>query len=197
VRIASWCRPSFILPHSFSKGIGSFPGYTSLIRTPEGLGGYAEAEDGNVVLAVNEGDEIVGFAAGGYPGPEERWSRLPGRCMYELAAIEVSREWREAGLAKEMLGAFTKDGFVEGKIVYLVGYSWHWDWAYQGVSVEEYRRILINLVRPFGFIHYYTNDPDVCLKPENVFMARVGGRVTDEDRKRFRLLRFLPEGGGS
>jgi acetoin utilization protein AcuA len=197
VRIASWCRPSSILSHSLHKGIGTFPGYTSLIRTPDGLGAYAEAEDGNVVLAVGEGDEIVGFAAGGYPGPEERWSKLPGRRMYELAAIEVSRDWREAGLAKEMLGAFTEDAFVEGKIVYLVAYSWHWDWAYQGVSVEEYRQILINLVRPFGFIHYYTNDPDVCLRSENIFMARVGGRVDDEDRKRFRLLRFMPEGGGS
>ena len=46
------------------------------------------------------------------------------------------------------------------------------------------------LFEPFGFQEYETNEPNLCLKPENIFMARIGARVSAEDQNRFKWLRF-------
>ena len=79
---------------------------------------------------------------------------------------------------------------VANLIVYMVGYSWTWDLDGTGKSAPAYRNILISLFEPFGFQEYQTNEPNICLKPENLFMAHIGRDVSEENQKIFKWLRF-------
>ncbi|MCL5019694.1 MAG: N-acetyltransferase, partial [Patescibacteria group bacterium] len=67
---------------------------------------------------------------------------------------------------------------------------WTWDLDGTGYSAIEYRQMLIRLVEPFGFKEYQTNEPNICLRPENFFMGRVGSNVTEEVRRKFKWVRF-------
>ena len=49
---------------------------------------------------------------------------------------------------------------------------------------------MMRLYSRVGFREVYTNEPNVALREENLMMIRVGSRVTPEDRRRFRYLRF-------
>ncbi|MDP3284500.1 MAG: hypothetical protein Q8M56_08740, partial [Desulfobacterales bacterium] len=57
-------------------------------------------------------------------------------------------------------------------------------------SVIEYRNILINLFSYYGFGIYPTNEPNVMMRPENLFMARIGANISESIRKKFKLVRF-------
>ena len=50
--------------------------------------------------------------------------------------------------------------------------------------------MLIRLFSPHGFIEMQTNEPNICLKSENLFMARIGAQVDDTVRQAFKWLRF-------
>jgi acetoin utilization protein AcuA len=50
--------------------------------------------------------------------------------------------------------------------------------------------MLIHLYETFGFQEYQTNEPNICLKPENFFMGRIGKHVSQEMRIKFKWLRF-------
>jgi acetoin utilization protein AcuA len=110
--------------------------------------------------------------------------------MMEVKAIETCREWRSQGLAKGILSMLLHHPFVEDKIVYMVGYSWTWDLDGTKKTAQQYRRMLIRLFEPFGFVEYQTNEPNICLKPENVFMGRVGKNVSSAVQNDFKWLRF-------
>jgi acetoin utilization protein AcuA len=71
-----------------------------------------------------------------------------------------------------------------------VGYSWTWDLDGALKTAQEYRTMLIRLFGPFGFQEFQTNEPNICLKPENVFMARVGNSISKEVQTQFKWLRF-------
>jgi acetoin utilization protein AcuA len=79
---------------------------------------------------------------------------------------------------------------IEDKIVYLVGYSWTWDLDGTEKTAPQYRRILIKLFEPHGFQEFRTNEPNVCLKPENLFMCRIGKNIPKKILDRFKWLRF-------
>jgi acetoin utilization protein AcuA len=50
--------------------------------------------------------------------------------------------------------------------------------------------MLIRLFSAHGFQEYQTNEPNLCLKPENLFMSRVGDQVPEQTRKAFKWLCF-------
>jgi acetoin utilization protein AcuA len=75
-------------------------------------------------------------------------------------------------------------------IVYMVGYSWTWDLDGTGLTAQQYRNMLIRLFSAHGFHEFQTNEPNLCLKPENLFMGRVGSQVSDQMRKAFKWLCF-------
>lgn len=190
VRVRSFCTPDQIRRYTFNARFGSHAQYKSLYTRRESLENNADQPDANVTLALTDEDQIVGFGVLNYPDPDERWSRLEPRMMMEVAAIEVTRNWRSAGLAQELIRMLLDHPLIESKIVYLVGYAWTWDLDGTGKSAQEYRTMLIKLFEPFGFLEYQTNEPNICLKPENVFMGRVGISVTEETRKDFKWLCF-------
>jgi acetoin utilization protein AcuA len=102
----------------------------------------------------------------------------------------VSRNLRKLGIAAEMVSAALREDFFEEKISYMNGYSWHWDVDGSGLTLIQYRKMMLNFMKPFGFEEYYTNEPNIALRQENLFMARIGSKVSEDDQLRFRNLRF-------
>ncbi len=173
----------------FDPGMGQFGNYSSIIRNLSTLEKVAASKDGKVVLAVRDSEVIVGYVACWYPEPGERWSKL-GDLMYELAAIEVSRDFRRQGIARQMIASVLREDFFEDKIAFVSAFSWHWDLDGCGLSTWRYREMMTDLMLRHGFREQYTNEPNVAIKEENLFMARIGTRVTRSDETRFRNLRF-------
>ena len=79
---------------------------------------------------------------------------------------------------------------IENKIGYMVGYSWTWDLEGMKKTAEDYRRMLIRVFEPLGFQEYPTNEPNISLRAENLFMCRVGTNISESIRNRFNWLRF-------
>jgi acetoin utilization protein AcuA len=190
VTIRSFCSSEEIRQTMFNPQFSSHAQYRSLYTRRQSLEDNAEQPDTNVTLALTDGNLIVGFGVLAYPEPGERWAELEPQIMMEVKAIETSRVWRSQGLAKGILSMLLHHPFVEDKIVYMVGYSWTWDLDGSKKTAQQYRRMLIRLFEPFGFVEYQTNEPNICLKPENVFMGRVGKNVAAEVQDQFKWLRF-------
>jgi acetoin utilization protein AcuA len=171
------------------SGLGNFPHYSSIIQKLEIFERIASGKDGRVALALIDENIIVGYMVCWYPDSTERWSKL-GELMYEFGAIEVSRNFRKLGIAAEMVLSVLRDDFFDEKISYMNGFSWHWDVDGSGLTLVQYRKMMLNFMKPFGFEEYYTNEPNIALREENLFMARIGSKVSEEDRLRFRNLRF-------
>ena len=183
------CPPQLIGRLELDSGLGHFSHYSSIIQKLDVFEKIASAKDGAVALALARKTFIVGYATGSYPDSTERWSKL-GDLMYELATIEVSRNFRGLNLSNEMLAALLRDDWFEDKITYMNGFSWHWDTEGNHVTMAQYRKLMLNLMKNHGFQEYYTNEPNIAIREENIFMARMGSRVATEDQQRFRNLRF-------
>lgn len=191
VHIYSHCTAEELAGLDVDPGIGVFRGYRSILRTKQDFARIAAWEDGNLILAVSPERRIVGYTACGYPGPQESfgpWNQ--DRLFYELGSIEVSRQWRGQRLARSMVAVFCADPWIEEKIAYLTGFCWHWDLEWGQGTYFQYRRRLANLFSAFGFKVYLTNEPNVAMNPENFLMARIGSRVSAENRKRFQRLLY-------
>jgi acetoin utilization protein AcuA len=190
VTIRSFCSSEEIRQTMFNPQFSSYAQYRSLYTRRQSLEDNAEQPDTNVTLALTDGNLIVGFGVLAYPEAGERWAELEPQIMMEVKAIETCRVWRSQGLAKGILSMLLHHSFVEDKIVYMVGYSWTWDLDGSKKTAQQYRRMLIRLFEPFGFVEYQTNEPNICLKPENVFMGRVGKNVSSAVQDHFKWLRF-------
>lgn len=189
VTVRTKCPPGFFDGFKMEDGLGHFSHYSSIIKTVQAFEEVARRREGIVTLALADPDLIVGYCVCWYPGPEDRWSAL-GDLMYEMAAIEVSRNYRGANLAGLMLKSTLEDEFFEDKIAYMLGFSWHWDLEGTGLNPAQYRQKMMGLYSRFGFREVYTNEPNIALRVENLMMIRVGSRVSPEDQRRFRYLRF-------
>jgi len=189
LRIRSFCTPEEIRQLSFDRQFGTHAHYRSLYTRRESLESKAEQPDANVVLAVTPG-RIVGFGVLAYPDPEERWAQLQPDLMMEVNAIEVCRDWRSQKVAKAIVQMMMVHPKIEEKIAYFVGYSWTWDLDGNRMTAQEYRQMMSRLFEPFGFQEFQTNEPNICLKPENIFMARIGRNLSPEVQNRFKWLRF-------
>ncbi len=189
VWICAPCPPGCFNDLVLEKGLGNFAHYRSIIQKLEVFEKVASSKDGRVALALIDGSTVVGYVTCAYPEEGERWRKL-GDLMYELATIEVSRNFRHAHIGQTMLKALLDDDFFEDKITYMNGFSWHWDLDGTGLTMSQYRQLMIRLMKGFGFQECYTNEPNIAMREENLFMVRVGSRVSEDDQKRFRNLRF-------
>jgi acetoin utilization protein AcuA len=190
LRIRSFCTPDEIRQLSFDHQFGTHAHYRSLYTKRESLERKAEQPDTNVVLAIVDSKRIVGFGVLAYPDPEERWARLAPNLMMEVNAIEVSREWRSKKVARGIVQMMNVHPKIEDKVAYFVGYSWTWDLDGNRMTAQQYRQMMAHLFEPFGFEEYQTNEPNICLKSENIFMARIGENVSKELQNQFKWLRF-------
>jgi acetoin utilization protein AcuA len=183
------CPPTFFTGLVLDSGLGNFAHYSSIIQKLEVFEKIASERDGRVCLVLIEPRTVIGYAACWYPDKTERWSKL-GDLMYEMGAVEVSRNFRHIGIAQTVIELLMAEEFFEEKIAYMNGFSWHWDLDGSHLSIVQYRMLMLQLLKKHGFQECYTNEPNIALREENLFMARVGSRVSDEDRKKFRNLRF-------
>ena len=188
--ILSFCRPSQIRAMTFDAEFGRYAQYKSLYTKKESLEAIAAQPGANVTVAVVDRSHIIGFAVLSFPPASERWSALGPGTMMEVKAVEVCRRWRSAKVAHGLLRMLLDFPEIEERIVYMVGYSWTWDLDGSGLTALQYRQMLIRLFEPYGFQEFQTNEPNICLKPENLFMGRIGSRVPDKIQKDFKWLRF-------
>ena len=190
VRIRSFCSATEIRQCKFDRQFASNPQHKSLYTSRKLLEKSAEQPDANLVLALAEPNRIIGYGVLDHPNPDERWAELGSKAMMEVRAIEVCRSWRSCKIASAILKMLILRPQIEEKIIYMVGYSWTWDLRGTRKTAQQYREMLIKLFEPHGFEEYRTNEPNVCLKPENIFMCRVGKNITPAILYRFKWLRF-------
>lgn len=174
----------------FGPQFGEHPHYRSLYTRRESLVARASQKDTNVVLALSGAETIIGFGVLAYPDPDERWAKLEPQMMMEVKAIEVSRQWRSRGLGKAIMEGMLSHPKAEEKIIYMVGYSWTWDLEGSRMTASEYKKMMIRLFQPYGFAEYKTNEPNICLSEDNLFMARIGSRVPESALTDFKWLCF-------
>ncbi|RLC13943.1 MAG: N-acetyltransferase [Deltaproteobacteria bacterium] len=190
IRLRSFCSPGEIRQYAFDTEFGRHAQYRSLYTKKESLEKDAKRKGVNVVLAVDTQETIVGFGVLDFPETDERWLDMGPGLMMELKVIEVCRSWRSSGLATDIVKLLVDGDEVNDMILYLVGYSWTWDLDGTEKTAQAYRKMLINLFEPHGFEELQTNEPNICLKPENIFMARIGDHISDDVRTQFKWLRF-------
>jgi len=186
----SFCTPADIQAYRFDKQFGIHAQYKSIYTKRETLEKYAARPDANVVLALAENQRIVGFGVFSHPDPDERWAQLGPGVMMEVKAVEVSRELRSCKIAGDLVHLMLGHPRIEAMIAYMVGYSWTWDLDGSGMTAQQYRNMLIRLFSPQGFVELQTNEPNICLKPENLFMGRIGSSISERVRQDFKWLRF-------
>ena len=190
IQIQSFCTPDEIQRYRFDPQFTIHAQYKSIYTKQETLVQHAESTLANVVLALTEDRQIVGFGVLSHPNEDDRWAELEPGIMMEIKAIEVSRRFRSCKIAGDLLRLMLSHPTVEQMIAYMVGYSWTWDLDGSGLTVHQYRNMLIHLFSPHQFFELQTNEANICLKPENLFMARVGSHVSNQIRQDFKLLRF-------
>ena len=190
VIIRTFCSPGEIRQYQLDGQFTAHAQFKSLYTKRESLEKIAGQTDANVVLALTDDGQIIGFGVLAYPEPNERWSELEPHVMIEVRAIEVARSWRSEKIAPRILNSLVDHPKIEDKIAYMVGYSWTWDLEYTKKTGAEYRRMLLKLFASCGFEEYQTNEPNVSLKPENLFMCRIGQNIPDKILNRFKWLRF-------
>jgi len=190
VRVRSFCTPEQIREYIFDAEFKTYAQFKSLYTKRETLEKKTETPDVNVTLALSIQKHIIGFGVLDRPEPEERWAALgPGKMM-EIKVVEVCRSWRSYRVAGKILKLILDHPRIEEMVAYMVGYSWTWDLDSSGLSAQQYRMMLIRLFKPFGFAVFETNEPNICIRSENLFMARIGKKVTSQDQHRFKWLRF-------
>ena len=190
IKIRALCSPAEIRHYQLNQQFGTHDHFKSLYTKRESLEQIAGQTDTNVVLALADDRQIIGFGVMAYPEPGERWSELEPHVMIEVRAIEVARSWRSEKIASRILKLLIDYPGIENKIAYMVGYSWTWDLAYTHKTGADYRKMLLKLFESCGFQEYQTNEPNISLKPENLFMCRIGKNVSEVNLNRFKWLRF-------
>jgi acetoin utilization protein AcuA len=171
-------RPKRSDPTALTISSASHAQYKSIYTKRETLEKHAGKKDANVVLALTESQQIVGFGVFSHPDPDDRWTELGPGVMMEVKAVEVSRPLRSCRIAGDLVRLMLAHPKIEQMIAYMVGYSWTWDLDGSKLTAQQYRNMLIRLFNPHGFIELQTNEPNICLKPENLFMGRIGSEVT-------------------
>lgn len=190
ITIRSFCSVQEIQSFRFDEQFGMHAQYKSIFTKRVTLEKHAAQVDANVVLALKNSNQIVGFGVFSHPEADERWTELGDGMMMEVKAVEVSRSLRSCKIAGDLMSLMLEHPRIEAMIAYMVGYSWTWDLDGSGLNAQQYRNMLIRLFSPHGFIELQTNEPNICLKPENLFMARIGIEVSDQVRQDFKWLRF-------
>lgn len=167
----------------------SDPTYQPIYTREQSLKQLATA-GGTLCLALFRKTRIIGYAGIAPPTLNSRWAGAASLPIQELKAVEVACPFRNQGIARTLLSCLFSESDFSDHIVILSAYAWLWDMAHTELSCQAYRKMLMTLYAGFGFKPYQTNEPNVCLKPENIFMARIGHRVSSKDRERFKWLRF-------
>lgn len=161
-------------------------------RQKVALVNVSRSEGGNVVAAVND-NALVGFIGVHRPSERERWGKPGHRWLFELGAIEVSRNYRRIGLAEMLLEAAFDDPFYDDKIVLTTGFTWHWDLEETGMNKMQYHDLGVRLMGRYGFMEMVTDEPNITMDSTNLFMVRIGNKASFSRYQKFATLLFTNE----
>jgi hypothetical protein len=103
----------------------------------------------------------------------------------------VAPGWRRGGVASALLRFAVEPDPFEDLILVASGLAWHWDLEESGLTPLAYRRVLGRVFEVAGFERLHTDEPEVAYSAANLFVARIGSRVTPAHRAAFtsRLVR--------
>ncbi len=178
VLLRDFCPPSFVERLKADSGLKTFA------RLPERehklLLNIARSPDCALTLAYTPAGEIIGEVT--IAPADEWWEGIEN--VYEVA-IEVSTNWRELGIARNMLAFALELDALEDMILFAIGLSWHWDVEGLGISLYRYRELISRLFATQSFTEYPTTEPNVSMEPANVLLVRIGKRVDQRIASRF------------
>lgn len=187
--IASYVGPEELSGYGVDPGIGVFASYRSILVGKEGLAPVAGNPEANLTLALFEDKTISAYAIRRPPLPGDRWAKMNPPVLHEIIA-ETARGKRDLGLVVEMMKLIIGEPESEDRILFIVGYSWTWDLDETHKTLNQYRDTIIHLLEPWEFKQYPTNEPNVSLRPENLFMARIGANLDRPVKRNFTNLLF-------
>lgn len=179
--------PDMVASRPFSPGLRAF---RPAGHQQNALAQVAGMPGSCVSLAVCQ--QVVGYSSIRLAETGERW-RVAGAWIYELGAIEVAPDYRQRQLASRLLEASFAGGGFEELVVIARIYLWHFDLANTGLLPHQYRQLLLDLYRKFGFVPLATDDPEIMRSSENLFMARIGSRLSQERIEEFHRILFMEE----
>ncbi|MDD5747576.1 MAG: GNAT family N-acetyltransferase [Actinomycetota bacterium] len=191
VEIENYSPSSMLEKLSIDDGIFMFSRHNPE-RQKEALVNVAKSDGGNVVTAVI-GETLVGYVGIHHPSERERWGKPKYNWLFELGAIEVSRNYRKLGIANAMLQATFDDPFYEDKIVFATGFTWHWDMEGTGLDKFQYRSMGVKFFGRYGFMEMSTDESNISMDPANLFLVRLGKSTTFSQYQKFAALLFANE----
>lgn len=159
-------------------------------RQKNALINVARLEGGNVIAGTKD-SLLVSYIGIHQPSERERWGKPAHHWLFELGAIEVSRNFRELGLAEAMLDVAFDDPFYDDKIMLTTAFTWHWDLEATGMSKMQYREMFLHLASKYGFIEMGTDDPNVTMDPANLFLVRLGKNASFSRYRDFASLLYV------
>lgn len=142
-----------------------------------------------MVYIARHNNEIVGYITFHQPDEYSRWINHPR--VIEMGAIEVSADWRNYKIAKNLLAFAFSNPFLDDYITITMEYCWHWDLEETGLGIWDYQRTLTRLFGYVGLVVVPTDDPDINDHPANVLMARFGKNISREDKKIFENMAYM------
>jgi len=168
-----FCSPAFVESLRAENGLRAFA------RRPERehqlLVGIARRPDSALVLAHTLSGEIVAEVT--VAPADDWWDSIEQ--VYEVA-IQVISGWRRLGIARQLLDFALELDALEEIILLAMGLSWHWDMEGLGLSRFQYRQLIAQLFGRQGFAEYLTSEPNICMDPANILLARIGSHVKQE-----------------
>ena len=182
VYIRNWSTPEFLGGLEMDEGLGVF-WHFNITRAKTRLIQYAQAPWDDVVVAYTGGGLLAGYVIVSRTSRRGRWGR--DSIVYELT-LEVSRRWRQMGLATALLRKAIVDPHWQDKIFLAQGYSWDWDLEGTGLTAEEYRDVWQGMMAKLGFVEFSTDDPGILGDPYSLLMAWIGPQVPEDAVRRFK-----------
>jgi len=191
ILVENYCPTSKLERMGVDEGICMFSRHDPT-RQLKSLVHVSKADGGNVVAGTHEG-KLISFVGIHYPSERERWGKPGYSWLFELGAIEVSRNYRKLGLAEAMLGVAMGDPGYDDKIVLTTGFTWHWDLEGTGMNKMQYRALGIDMFGHYGFMEMATDEPNVTMDSANLFLVRLGEDASFSRYQRFASLLFANE----
>lgn len=170
VLLSADCSSSFVEQLSIDDGLHAFAHRPD--REYALLLDLAGREDCSLALAYTPAGAIVGQLT--LAPADDWWQETPD--IHEVA-FEVSSDWRNQGIAHQLIELVAGEKQLEDTILLGVGLSWHWDIKGSGLLSYQYRAMLAHLARPYGFAEYQTSEPNIREDPANILLVRIGSAV--------------------
>lgn len=188
ISIRNYCPAEVLESMDIDEGIRMFS-RNNPERQKKALVNVAALDGGNIIAGSLDG-LLVSYIGMHHPSERERWGKPGYDWLFELGAIEVSRNFRELGLAEAMLDVAFDDPFYDDKIVLTTAFTWHWDLEATGMDKMQYRRLFIHLAEMYGFVELATDEPNVTMDSANLFLVRIGRDASFSRYQRFASMLF-------